>query len=87
MKFELIAKKDGKECDLSEISTETFENLKSPKPELRHGDYGYNKEGDIRLQANGKTWGCIGNTPTNLGSPLIPIGNIFDDLERNKVDL
>lgn len=53
MKFELIAKKDGKECPLSEISTETFENLKNPKPEppkLEHGDYGYHC-GDPRMVA------------------------------------
>ena len=97
MKFELIAKKDGKECDLSEISTETFENLKKPKPEpkpeLRHGDYGHYKDGGLwwawKRQGCLELFGTIQGSgrPAKLILDKVIDGNFVDDLERNKVDL
>lgn len=90
---------DGKKIA---ISCETAKNLKQEfgkeeKPELRHGDYGYDKNGIGRLvidnQGSGRRrtavknglWENLGDEwPANEATVL---GNIFDDLKRNAEDL
>ena len=67
------------------------------KPELRHGDYGYDRNGRpcLRIYRNVKINGFVvadkemtfGNDAGSHAVPKIIIGNIYDDLERNQKDL
>jgi len=71
------------------------------KPKLRHGDYGYDFEGDpcMSLQLHngagctlhrsraGKKYAYTCKTLNACYVPKVVLGNIFDDLARNQVDL
>jgi len=71
------------------------------KPKLRHGDYGYDFEGDpcMSLQLHngagctlhrscaGKKYAYTCKTLNACYVPKVVLGNIFDDLERNSKDL
>ena len=76
---------------------EYFAKHPEPKPELRHGDYGYDRCGesclrifnsnpDYKFTVASKAV-VFGNDSGGIAVPKIILGNIFDDLERNKVDL
>lgn len=67
-----------------------------PKPELRHGDYGCDENGRLSwIKIYGNVWWLDGRQKTPSGceeSSFVKekkgnIKDIFDDLERNKVDL
>lgn len=86
-----------------EISCETAENLKKQfgeKPrEIRHGDYGYWKNGlpYMAIKRDDKQlheWACDehlvtakGNWNFGMDDKFTPFGNIFDDLKRLSEDL
>lgn len=87
-----------------EISDETAKNLdkqfgEKPKPELRHGDYGYDREGIelliakpnydeslLSFDVNASHCGIILNG-IHATRTFTKLGNIFDDLKRNSEDL
>lgn len=56
MELEIKAFKDGKEVPLSEVSVETFEKMREPKPEPEYqfqgGDVARCKFNDIRIIVN-----------------------------------
>ena len=73
--------------------TDYFAKHPEPKPEppkLRHGDYG-TTEVDSWIHFKGKTyWSheeCTGSACSDSHFLQHRLGNIFDDLARNKVDL
>ena len=76
-----------------EITTLSKKLVEENKPELRHGDYGYDKDGgfrimishDFKLYTAGD--GCLHDANLGCYDLVVVLGNIFDDLESMQEDV
>jgi len=76
-----------------EITTISKKIEAEKKPELRHGDYGYDKDGgfrimishDFKLYTAGD--GCLHDANLGCYDLVVVLGNIFDDLKAMQEDV
>ena len=76
-----------------EITTISKKIEAEKKPELRHGDYGYDKDGgfrimishDFKLYTAGD--GCLHDANLGCYDLVVVLGNIFDDLKATQEDV